>query len=219
LEGLGFGDSYGAAIHFPPRRPGHGQTTSRPCSLRCPAARAYCVALIPKTLAGLVPFPHNLRNAPTELLKLHISGPASLEATKGKHTRDFEISFVGKMKKHIEEGMDFATVTEETLVDTLGESPSEVLFKMIGKSGVTQPELFVDRVSRVLGEGAKTVFASVEDYAERWRELGSRIQESPFESLMGSLVQISQVQTENAGTILLHDHRIKDQLGVYAEDY
>jgi hypothetical protein len=131
---------------------------------------------------------------------------------------DCQIAFVEQMKKHMEEGMDFAIVAQETLVDTLGESPSEVLFKMIGKAGVSQPELFVSRVSVILGEGAVNILASIEVKAVRWRELVLETHESAYESLMGSLVHVYEVQTENSGTVLLHDHRIKDQLGTYAED-
>lgn len=119
----------------------------------------------------------------------------------------------------MDQGMDFASVAQESLVDTLGETPSEVLFKMIGKMGVSRPEVFIDRISRVLGEGSRDLLSAVEGYATRWREL--RVEaapESAYESLMGSLAQVAAFQTNNGGTILLHNHRVKDEFGLYAED-
>ncbi len=133
--------------------------------------------------------------------------------------RDYEVTFVSRMRDRMEEGMNFAEVAQESLADNRGESPSEVLFKMIGKAGVMQPEPFVARVSSVLGEGARTIFASIEDRADRWRELSAEsVPASAYESLMGSLVVVCQGQAGGSATALLHDHRIRDQLGTYAED-
>jgi hypothetical protein len=36
---------------------------------------------------------------------------------------------------------------------------------------------------------------------------------------MQNLVQVTEVRSGNSMTVLLHDHRIKDQLDSYAEDF
>ena len=130
-----------------------------------------------------------------------------------------EQAFVDRMKPLMDEGMDFAVVAQETLVDTMGETPSQVLFKVIGKAGIMRPDLFAQRVSQFFEEGASDLLAAVESRALKWREIGSvAVTASAYESLMGTLISVASYSSYNSGTVLLHDHRIKDELGSYAED-
>jgi hypothetical protein len=135
--------------------------------------------------------------------------------------REDDVSFVRKMREHMAEGMNFAEVAQETVAESMGESPSEVLFKMIGKEGVARPELFVQRIESMLGEGVTAILSLIEERAGRWRELRSL--ESPavstYESIMQNLIQVTEVRGGSSVTVLLHDHRIKDQLDSYAEDF
>jgi hypothetical protein len=135
--------------------------------------------------------------------------------------RENDVSFVRKMREHMAEGMNFAEVAQETVAESMGGSPSEVLFKMIGKEGVMRPELFVERIESILGEGVTAILSLIEERAGRWRELTSieSPSASPFESIMQNLIQMHEVRSGNSVTVLLHDHRIKDQLDTYAEDF
>lgn len=138
---------------------------------------------------------------------------------RGEALTDYRVAFVDQMRRHMEEGMNFAEVVQETLADTLGRSPSQILFKMIGKNRAMRPELFVERVPLFLEDGARGILAAVERRAHRWREVGANEEPaSAYESLLGTLVTAQEIPVPSSGVVLLHNHRIRDQLGSYAED-
>ncbi len=66
-------------------------------------------------------------------------------------------------------GMSFETVAKETLLKTVGESPSEALFFWLGTRAIKDPGLFAKKLTRILGVGATVLLNATLVQAETGR--------------------------------------------------
>jgi hypothetical protein len=80
----------------------------------------------------------------------------------GRMPKDWELSFVAKMKSTQARGISFPEILRTDLPSIIGEGPSEVLLRWIGKEGRSQPKRFVKAVSDNFGSSGKPIITGLE---------------------------------------------------------
>lgn len=102
--------------------------------------------------------------------------------------KDWEVSFVNKMKFIESKGIAFPEVIHTYLPSIMGEAPAEVLLKWVGRKTRQQPRPFVKAVSKMFGKSAKPIIAGLENLADPDRMLQSRVPiDPPYKSLVEAI--------------------------------
>jgi hypothetical protein len=127
--------------------------------------------------------------------------------------------FVARIRLLMKSGLNFELVARETLHDLFGESPSAVLVSFLGKPGMSDPQLFVEKLGKMFQRTDLPVFELVLKRAEA--SLDSRqIQEATtYERVMTDLrsAKPESDESEDKNASYLHDHRKKDQVDEWQE--
>jgi hypothetical protein len=80
----------------------------------------------------------------------------------GRMPKEWELSFVSKMKSAEARGISFHEVLRTDLPSVIGEGPSDVLLRWIGKEGRNQPKRFVKAVVDTFGPSGQRIITSLE---------------------------------------------------------
>ncbi len=120
-----------------------------------------------------------------------------------------EEAFVWKMEELSKKNVDFGEVASETLREVLGDTPSQVLYMMLGGAAMKRPPLFARGLSRIFGEGAVAIFNAIAMHADGdGHGRNGESQPSRYESIVQKLGTPSS--KENRKASYLHDHRLKE---------
>ena len=116
-------------------------------------------------------------------------------------------------------GLDFPTHARQALSDVLGPAASETFAFLLGKEAFHDPGLFAREVARFLGGGSLSICNVL---AKRAIEDFGGSEDAPavkaLEARMPHFELSAKFEPPQKETPPLHDHRIKDELGNYAED-
>ena len=111
-------------------------------------------------------------------------------------------------------GIDFEDLAREALTGKFGGA-TDVLLRDLSPTALREPEYFVKELSRIFGNGAMGVYEPIVKYVDLGL-YGSK-RDSP---VLGLLRQLGPAQGEDPSTnrAFLHEHRIKDEEGNYADN-
>jgi hypothetical protein len=121
-----------------------------------------------------------------------------------------EKAFVERLARLGFTGPDFAELAREALRRKFGGG-GDVLLEGMDRSTLEEPEVFAAEMNRRFGPGAKQFCVSIVGLAESG--LFHPSQPSGLESLIYPMVP----SIEGRRLLALHNHRIKDEEGNYAE--
>jgi len=111
-------------------------------------------------------------------------------------------------------GIDFEALAREALTGKFGGA-TDVMLRDLSPDALGEPEYFVKELSKIFGRGAVAIYEPIEKYVDLG--LYGPEQDSP---VLGLLRQLGQTQSGGMepDTILLHQHRIKDEEGNYPDN-
>ena len=126
---------------------------------------------------------------------------------------DYEKSFVTRMGRLTNAGIDFEDLAREALERRFGGT-TEVLLRGFSTDALRELKQFANELSRIFGGGAMGFYEPIIRYADLGL-YGSK-RGSP---LLEMLRQLGPAQSGVSSTkgIILHDHRIKDEAGNYPD--
>jgi hypothetical protein len=127
---------------------------------------------------------------------------------------DYEKSFILKMQRVRRGGIDFEALAREALVGKFGGA-TDVLLRDLSPQALNDPELFIKELTKIFGRGAMGVYEPIVRYVDMG--LYSQASGSPVLYLLRQLGPYSGSET-NAGGVLLHEHRVKDEDGNYPDN-
>lgn len=162
-----------------------------------------CKQVISETLKGDTDI---TKNSNTKRSQEGSSSPSEFEDLFGAAVRALE-----------DRGLDFPNHARQTLLEALGEASAETLFVLLGSDAFHDPRLFAEQVCGLLGAGSRVVCKLVVTNAVQEIKGGGLLQAvKEFESNSTRFGAIPETE-EKEKPILLHDHRIPDELEEYRE--
>jgi hypothetical protein len=106
----------------------------------------------------------------------------------GRMPKPWELSFVSKMKEAESQGIPFPEVLQTGLPLILGEAPSEVLLRWVGRKARSQPKHFAKVVEKMFGPSGKRVITGLQERFNPNDRLGAHEEpEEPFQALIDSI--------------------------------
>jgi len=126
---------------------------------------------------------------------------------------DYEKSFILKMQRARRAGIVFEDMAREALVGKFGGA-TDVLLRDLSPQALNNPEPFVRELTKIFGRGAMGVYEPIIKYFEMG--LYSQTGDTPVLALLRQLGP--SLGGAEPGTLLLHEHRIKDEEGNYADN-
>jgi hypothetical protein len=127
---------------------------------------------------------------------------------------EYEKSFVLRTTRLKSAGIDFQELAREALVAKFGGA-ADVLLRDLSGRALNEPSYFVEEMSRIFGRGAMGFYEPIIKYADQG--LYGRSQDSPILSLLRQLGP-SLSANSSQDPVFLHEHRIKDEEGNYADN-
>jgi len=126
---------------------------------------------------------------------------------------DYERTFVFKMNRVQRAGINFEDLAREALVGKFGGA-TEVMLRDLSANALADPGLFVMELNGIFGRGAIAVFEPIVRYVDLG--LYSQGGNSPILALLS---QLGPALADGVTTgVLLHDQRVKDEDGNYADN-
>jgi hypothetical protein len=102
--------------------------------------------------------------------------------------KEWEVSFVNKMKSMEARGIQFPEVLKEYLPSIIGEGPSEVLLRWVGRQTRLQPKRFTNAVREMFGKSSKSIITGLERLSDPEKMIeDSRPVEPPYQSLVDAI--------------------------------
>jgi hypothetical protein len=106
----------------------------------------------------------------------------------GRMPKEWEVSFVKKMKSMEAQGIRFPEVLRLYLPSIMGEAPSEVLLRWVGRQTRVQPKRFAKAVRKMFGKSSKSIITGLERLADPEKILADRKPvEAPYQSLVDAI--------------------------------
>ena len=106
----------------------------------------------------------------------------------GRIPRPWELSFVAKMKEAESQGIPFPEVLQTNLPKLLGEGPSEVLLRWVGKKARNQPKRFAKVVAKMFGPSGRRIITGLEERFSPQDMLQTHEEpEEPFQALIDAI--------------------------------
>jgi len=106
----------------------------------------------------------------------------------GRMPKEWEVSFVKKMKSMEAQGIRFPEVLKLYLPSIIGEAPSEVLLRWVGRHTRVHPKRFANAVRKMFGKSSKSIIAGLERLADPEKMLADRMPvEAPYQSLVDAI--------------------------------
>ena len=100
----------------------------------------------------------------------------------------WELTFVSKMKEAEAQGIPFPEVLQTNLPTLLGEAPSEVLLRWVGKKARSQPKSFAKAVAKMFGPSGRRVITGLEEKFNPQDMLQTHEEgEEPFQVLIDAI--------------------------------
>ena len=113
----------------------------------------------------------------------------------GRVPKSWELSFVAKMKEAESQGIPFPEVLQTNLPLVLGEAPSEVLLRWVGRKARSQPKSFAKVVAKMFGPSGKRIITGLEyNFSPQDMLQINEEPEEPFQAL------IDAIEKADAGT-------------------
>jgi len=110
--------------------------------------------------------------------------------------KDWELSFVAKMKSAEARGIPFAEVLQTELPLVLGQVPSDVLLRWVGKRARSQPKRFVNNINEMFGKSGKKIIVGLQDALDPDKML--QVQEPSEEKFQSLIDAIQQADAANS---------------------
>ena len=102
--------------------------------------------------------------------------------------KSWELSFVSKMKSAESQGIPFPQVLQTNLPLVLGDAPSEVLLRWVGRKARSQPKHFAKVVAKMFGPSGKRIITSLDERCSLQDMLVVHEEpEEPFQALIESI--------------------------------
>jgi len=116
--------------------------------------------------------------------------------------KEWELSFVAKMRSMEAQGITFQKVLRTNLPALVGEGPSEVLQRWVGKRARAQPKRFVNVVRKMFGKSAKRIITGLERLADPDKLIEAQNDvEPPFQSLIEAIQRADDEKAQLAQEI------------------
>jgi len=120
-----------------------------------------------------------------------------------KIPKSWELSFESKMKSAESQGIPFAEVLQTNLPLVLGDAPSEVLLRWVGRKARSQPRQFAKNVSKMFGPSGKRIITGLE---ERYRpEEMLEVHEEPEEPFQALIDAIEKADATKSNPVKFLD--------------
>ena len=110
--------------------------------------------------------------------------------------KDWELSFVAKMKSAESRGIPFTEVLQTDLPLVLGQVPSDVLLRWVGRRGRSQPKRFVNTINEMFGKSGKKIIVGLQDALDPEKML--IVEEQPEEKFQSVIDAIQQADAANS---------------------
>jgi len=111
--------------------------------------------------------------------------------------KDWELSFVTKMRSMEALGIPFPEVLKTNLPSLFGEDTSLVLMRWVGRKSRIQPKHFVKSIEDMFGKSAKVIITTLEGQADPDKMLEVRVEaEPPFQSFIDAIQQADAQRAE-----------------------
>lgn len=102
--------------------------------------------------------------------------------------KEWEVSFDNKMKSMEARGIQFPEVLKEYLPSIIGEAPSEVLLRWVGRQTRLQPKRFANAVREMFGKSSKSIITGLERLSDPEKMIENhRPVEPPYQSLVDAI--------------------------------
>ncbi len=126
----------------------------------------------------------------------------------------YEKTFLMKTVRLSKSGVSFEALAREALLAKFGGA-TDVLLRGLDSNSLSDPNLFVSAMSKMFGRGALGIYEPILKYVDMgmYGSQGS----SPVLDLIRQLGPAS-TNGEEHKVIPLHDQRVKDEHGDYADD-
>ena len=108
--------------------------------------------------------------------------------------KDWELSFVFKIRESESKGVPFQQIVMATLPGVMGETPSFVLLRWVGKNGAKGPRQFVKTVEKMFGKSAKSIIIGLNGSMDPNAML--QVPEEPEEKFRAVIDEIHRVDDE-----------------------
>lgn len=106
----------------------------------------------------------------------------------GKIPENWELSFVTKMKMAEAQGVPFREVLKTELPIVIGEAPSRVLLRWVGRKDLREPKRFVEEVEDMFGPSSKRMIIGLQNVLDPEKMLEGHIDpEVKFQSLIDAI--------------------------------
>jgi len=126
--------------------------------------------------------------------------------------KDWELSFVAKMKSAEARGIPFTEVLQTDLPLILGQVPSDVLLRWVGKGARSQPKRFVNTINEMFGKSGRKIIVGLQDVLDPDKML--EVQEPTEEKFQSLIDAIQQADAENSIPLkFLDENRWKNFTG------
>jgi len=128
----------------------------------------------------------------------HTVGPALVRLGRkpvlllqwGRIPNEWELSFVASMKSAEAKGVSFTEVLQTDLPLVLGEVPSDVLMRWVGKRARSQPKRFVKSINEMFGRSGKKIIIGLQDVLDPEKMIVDQTpREEKFQSLIDAIQQ------------------------------
>lgn len=110
--------------------------------------------------------------------------------------KDWELSFVVKMKSAESRGIPFPEVLQTDLPLILGQVSSDVLLRWVGRRARSQPKRFVNTINEMFGKSGKKIIVGLQDTLDPDKMLEA--QEPPEDKFQSLIDAIEQADAANS---------------------
>ena len=110
--------------------------------------------------------------------------------------KDWELSFVVKMKSAESKGVPFTEVLQTDLPMILGQVPSDVLLRWVGKRARSQPKRFVNTINEMFGKSGRKIIVGLQDALNPDKML--EVHEPPEEKFQSLIDAIEKADAANS---------------------
>jgi len=140
----------------------------------------------------------------------HQGGNIVLFFQWGRIPKDWERAFVLKIRESESKGVPFHDIVKATLPSVIGEGPSFVLLRWVGKNGAKGPRQFVKTVEKMFGKSAKSVIVRLNNSLDPDAML--QVPEEPEEKFRAVIEEIERVDAEKSSRAAYQEEAIQENL-------
>jgi hypothetical protein len=106
----------------------------------------------------------------------------------GRFPQEWELTFVSKMKSLEGQGVKLQEVLKSNLPLVIGESPSDVLLRQIGRKARSQPKAFAKTVSHMFGNSGRKIIVGLNSVdLDTWLEARNKVEDFPWKSAVDAI--------------------------------